>query len=112
VMAQAPTLSSVSRSSAHRSFWAMVPFDMMAALVSPMLTPIAVTMPGEWRQISMIGSIVMAMALGSPPARRVPAAGGSSSPDATRFSRSIWDLKRSRAMASMPKVANSFRRMS
>ena len=78
-----------------------------------MITPIAVTMPGECRQISMIGSIVMrdgvrvaaaaALALGS---------AGSSSPAATRFSRSICALKRSRAMASMPKVANSFRRMS
>ena len=111
VMAQAPTLSSVSRSRAHRSFWAIVPFDMMAALVRPMLTPMAVTMPGECRQISMIGSIVMAIELASP-ARRPPVAGASSSPAATRFSRSIWALKRSRAMASMPNVAKSFRRMS
>ena len=47
MIAQAPILSSVSRSSAHRSFWAIVPFDMIAADVSPMLTPIAVTMPGQ-----------------------------------------------------------------
>ena len=47
VIAHAPILSSVSRSSAQRSFWAIVPLLMMAAEVSPMDTPIAVTMPGE-----------------------------------------------------------------
>ena len=60
----------------------------------------------------MIGSIVIAMAFGSPPPRRSPLAAGSSSPAAIRFSRSICALKRSRAIASMPKVANSLRRMS
>ncbi len=72
----------------------------------------AVTMPGQYRQSSMMGIIVMAMALGSPPPRRSPLAGASSSPAAIRFSRSICALNRSRAMASMPKVANSLRRMS
>ena len=37
---------------------------------------------------------------------------GSSSPAAMRFSRSMRALKPSRAIASMPKVANSLRRMS
>ncbi len=47
VIAQAPTLSRVSRSSAQRSFWARVPFFMMAPAVSPTLTPSAVTIPGQ-----------------------------------------------------------------
>ena len=47
VIAQAPIFFIVSRSSAQRSFCAMVPFDRMAAAVRPMLTPIAVTRPGE-----------------------------------------------------------------
>jgi hypothetical protein len=79
VMAQAPTLSRVSRSRAHRSFWAMVPFDMMAAAVRPTLTPMAVTMPGQTRHSSMIG---------------------------------IRDRPLSPPLSSIPKVANSLRRMS
>ena len=47
VIAQAPIFFRVSRSSAQRSFCCVVPFDRMAAAVSPMLTPIAVTMPGQ-----------------------------------------------------------------
>ena len=47
VIAHAPIFSNVSRSRAQRSFCAMVPFPMMAAAVSPTLTPIAVTMPGQ-----------------------------------------------------------------
>ena len=48
VIAQAPILSMVSRSSAQRSFWAMVPFDMIAAAGEAHAdTPIAVTMPGQ-----------------------------------------------------------------
>ena len=58
MIAHAPILSSVSRSSAHRSFCAIVPFDMIAAAVSPTDTPIAVTMPGEHLHSSMIGSSV------------------------------------------------------
>ena len=45
----------VNRSTAQRSFWAIVPFDMIAADVSPIDTPIAVTMPGHTRHSSMIG---------------------------------------------------------
>ncbi len=47
VIAQAPTFSMVSSSGTHRSFWAMVPLPLMAAAVRPMLTPMAVTMPGQ-----------------------------------------------------------------
>ncbi len=47
VMAHAPILSSVWRSSAHRSFCAVVPRLMIAALVSPIDTPMAVTIPGQ-----------------------------------------------------------------
>jgi hypothetical protein len=47
VIAQAPILSMVSRSRAHRSFWAVVPLDMIDEAVSPTLTPMAVTMPGQ-----------------------------------------------------------------
>ena len=112
VMAQAPTLSRVSRSRAHRSFCAIVPLLMIDAEVSPIDTPMAVTMPGEYRQISMIGIIVMAMAFVSPVAGLSPLGAGSSSPAAIRFSRSMRDVNDARAMASMPKVANSLRRMS
>jgi hypothetical protein len=47
VMAQAPIFSRVSRSRPQRSFCSSVPLDMMDALVSPTLTPIAVTIPGQ-----------------------------------------------------------------
>ena len=57
VIAHAPTLSSVSKSSTHRSFWALVPFPMTAEEVSPTDTAIVVTMPGHTRHSSMIGII-------------------------------------------------------
>ena len=47
VIAHEPILSRVRRSFAQRSFWRQVPFDMMAPPVRPMLTPMAVTMPGQ-----------------------------------------------------------------
>ena len=48
VIAHAPILSNVSRSSAHRSFCAVVPLLMIAAGgEARSLTPIAVTMPGR-----------------------------------------------------------------
>ncbi len=59
VIAHEPTFSSVSRSRPQRFFCAVVPFDMIAAAVSPTLTPIAVMRPGEYLQISMIGSIII-----------------------------------------------------
>ncbi len=46
-MAQAPTLSSVIRSSPQRSIWAGVPRFMMVPPARPVLTPSAVTMPGQ-----------------------------------------------------------------
>ena len=61
----------------------------------------------------MMGIIVMATALGSRVSSRVVSfASASTSPAATAFSCSICFLNRSRAMASMPKVLNSLRRMS
>ena len=47
VMAQAPILSSVSRSRPQRSIWAGVPPFMMVPPARPVLTPSAVTMPGQ-----------------------------------------------------------------
>ena len=111
VIAQAPTLSRVSRSSAQRSFCSMVPLLMIAADVRPIETPIAVTMPGEYRQISMMGIMVMAALPPSPPARS-PFGAGSSSPAAMRFSRSMRAWNPALAIWSIPKVAKSFRRMS
>src|SRR4029079_15870787 len=61
VIAHAPILSRVSRSSAHRSCCARVPLLLMAAAVRPTDTPRAVTMPGERRHSSMIGIIGMAI---------------------------------------------------
>jgi hypothetical protein len=104
VIAHAPILSSVRRSRAHRSFCAVVPRLMIAALVRPIDTPIAVTMPGQWRHNSMIGIIDTAASLVRPD---VSAAGGSDV-----RSRSMRRLNCSRAMASIPNVANSLRRMS
>ena len=114
VIAHAPILSSVSRSSAHRSFCAVVPLDMIAVAVSPTDTPSAVTMPGEHLHSSMIGSSVI------PPDPRDPwsrspslaAAGAAPAPFAASFSASIRRLKESRAIASIPNVVYSFRRRS
>ena len=116
VIAQAPILSIVSRSSAHRSFWAIVPLARIAADVRPIDTPMAVTMPGLHRHSSMIGIIWNAVALAASTGSRggassAPAA-SSTSPAAAALSRAIWRSNRSRAMASMPKLRNSFRMMS
>ena len=80
VIAHAPIFSSVSRSSAHRSFCAIVPFDMIAAAVRPTDTPSAVTMPGEHLHSSMIGSM-------RHPARPPPPPPSARSPLARRSSR-------------------------
>src|SRR5581483_6327543 len=61
VIAQAPILSRVRRSSAQRSCCARVPLLLIAAAVRPTDTPRAVTMPGECRHSSMIGIIGMAI---------------------------------------------------
>jgi hypothetical protein len=113
VMAHAPILSIVSRSSAHRSFWATVPLAMMAADVRPIDTPMAVTMPGLHRHSSMIGiswnAVALAASVGSRGAASSPSAPAPDDPSASRV---IWRAKRSRAMASMPKARRSLRRMS
>ncbi|CAB4853276.1 unannotated protein [freshwater metagenome] len=104
VIAQAPIFFIVSRSRAQRTFCAVVPLARMAAEVSPMLTPIAVTMPGHTRHSSMVGISVSpepSPPLGSFCSAAVPAC-----------SRAIWRSKRSPAIASIPKVANILRRMS
>jgi hypothetical protein len=73
----------------------------MAAGVNPTDTPSAVTMPGQWRDSSMVGISVMAGSL------RPSAAAGASS---ASFSRR-W-AKPARAAESMPNVANIRRRAS
>ncbi len=102
MIAHEPTLSRVSRSSAQRSFWRVVPLPMIAAEVRPTLTPIAVTMPGHTRHSSIVGIIVI------PPSPR----GSLVSTGVPAFSRAICFSKRWRAMASMPNVLNILRRMS
>jgi hypothetical protein len=109
VMAQAPIFSIVKRGSAQRSFWTAVPRLMIAAEVSPIDTPMAVTSPGDQRQSSMMGIIWKAMALASP--RPVSDSTGESPAEAAS-SRARARSKRSRAMASMPKVVKNLRRMS
>ncbi len=47
VMAQAPILSSVNRSRPQRSICAGVPCFMMVPPAKPVLTPSAVTIPGQ-----------------------------------------------------------------
>ena len=109
VIAQAPTLSRVRRSRAQRSFCSVVPFERIAALVRPTLTPIAVTMPGQWRQSSMIGIRVAA-------AWSARAEGSAAPPPFFSrgrpfFSASICLRKRARASSSMPKAAYILRRI-
>jgi len=111
VMAQAPIFSSVSSSPAQRSFWAIVPLLLMAAEVSPIETPMAVTMPGQMRHSSMIG---MRVSDDEPPSpSRFGFSGGVSplaSASATAFSKAICLANRSFAIESMPNSANSLRR--
>ena len=57
VIAQEPIFSIVSSSRPQRFFCSRVPFDITAAPVSPMLTPIAVTMPGQKRDSSISDAI-------------------------------------------------------
>ena len=83
----------------------MVPRLMIAAEVSPIDTPMAVTMPGHHRHSSMIGIIWKATALAA--SRRVAGrvvAGLGLGRRPRAFSSAICRSKRSRAMASMPKV--------
>src|SRR4051794_13548155 len=103
VIAHAPTLSKVSRSSAHFSFCSVVPRLMIVAAARPVLTPIAVTRPGEHRQSSMIGSS-MNPAPGPPPS---PSSDfGASAPP---FSLAMRRSNDARAMSPMPNVEYSLR---
>ena len=91
VIAQAPIFSKVRRSPTQRSFWSMVPLDMMAAEVSPTDTPMAVTIPGHTLHNSMIGIMVRAAVPPSP--SRLALTGGSlpsATAAATERSNSIW----------------------
>ena len=110
VIAQAPIVSIVSSGRAQRSFWATVPRDRMAAAVSPIDTPMAVTMPGLQRDSSMMGMIWNAAAFAAswgsrPSPSSVP-------PASPSFSWAICRSNRSRAIASIPKVENNLRMMS
>ena len=87
VIAHAPILSSVSRSRAQRSFCSIVPLLMIDAAVSPTLTPIAVTIPGEHRHSSMIGMVNMA-----PCPLDSLAAGGDTPPAGARSSARLCSL--------------------
>ena len=110
MIAHAPIFSMVSSSGTHRSFWAMVPLALIAAEVSPIETPMAVTIPGQTRQSSMIGIKVSDE---PPPSPSRSGFSGGVSPRsiaaATERSNSICFLNRSRAALSMPKVAKSLR---
>ncbi len=108
VIAQEPIFSAVSRSSPHRSICAGVPCFMIVPAASPTLTPIAVTIPGQWWHSSMIGIRVIAADPPSP-VRSARSAFGAPVPAALRSS---WTLKRSRAIWSIPKVAYILRMMS
>ena len=105
MIAHAPILSIVRMSRAQRLRCAIVPFELIAAAVSPTDTPIAVTMPGEHLHSSMIGISV------NPPRRDLHrrargAAGVPASSAAMRLS------KPSAAIWSMPNVLYSLRRRS
>jgi len=89
-----------ARSGTQRSRCAIVPRLSIAAEVSPTLTPIAVTIPGEHLHSSMIGTI--AIAAPKPP-RALPSpslVGASASPLAIAMRRS----KASRCIEPMPNV--------
>jgi hypothetical protein len=79
----------------------------MALAVRPIDTPMAVTMPGQYRQISMIGISAM-----PPPSPLERATGSTCSPASMARSRSMRRVNESRAIESMPNVAKSLRRMS
>ena len=94
VIAHAPTFSNVSRSSAQRSFCRTVPRLMIVAAARPVLTPIAVTSPGEHRQSSIMGMSVIPALL---PAGSRPSGAGAL-PASTSASRAIRRAKESRAI--------------
>ena len=108
VIAQAPTLSKVSRSSAHFSFCSVVPRLMIVPAASPVLTPIAVTRPGEHRQSSMIGRS-MKPAPAPPPGRARSRPRRSGSPWLARRSFAMRFAKDACAISPMPNVEYSLR---
>jgi len=99
-MAHAPILSKLSRSRAHRTFWSIVPFDMIADAVNPIDTPIAVTMPGHTRHNSMMGINVIDGSRAAPSAGTAGFADSpfGSSPTCAARSRSIARSNPSRAI--------------
>ena len=105
VIAQAPTFSKVTRSGSQRSFWASVPRPAMVGTVRPRLTPIPVTSPCTPGKFADQDEAHAAWAL-SPPNMPPDAPPRTSAPSRILASRFSSD---SRAIASMPKVANSFR---
>ena len=105
VIAHAPIFSMVRMSRAHRFFWAVVPLAMIAAAVRPTDTPIAVTMPGEHLQSSMIGSMVKP----PPPPPPPPPLESRSAPDSSAAMRRSNE---SAAIASIPNVLYILRRRS
>ena len=108
VIAHAPIFSIVRMSRAQRLRCAMVPFELIAAAVRPTETPMAVTMPGEHLQSSMIGSIAK-----PPPPRLlwsrsllggIPASRSLAAPLLAASSAAIRRSKLSAAIVSIPKV--------
>src|SRR3974390_864973 len=67
VMAHDPILSKLCRSGTQRLRWAMVPRALMAAAVNPTETPRAVTIPGQYRESSIVGINVIAGSDGGRP---------------------------------------------
>ena len=101
VMAQAPILSSVIRSSAQRSICAGVPSLLIVPAARPLDTPSEVSNPGLTRQSSIVE---INCAAGSDP--RLSRVGAS--PATLRFS---WRAKFSFAISLSPNTSYIFRRI-
>ena len=101
VIAQAPILSRVMRSSDHRCICAGVPNLLMVPAARPVETPREVSMPGLTRQSSIVE---MSCAAGSVASRRLEV-----SPLSLRAS---WRSKLSRAISFSPNTEYILRKMS
>ena len=101
VIAQAPILSSVIRSSAQRSICAGVPSLLIVPAASPLDTPSDVSSPGLTRHSSIVE---ISWAAGSEPRR----SRDGSSPEILRCS---WRAKLSLAISLRPKTSYIFRRI-
>ena len=114
VIAHAPTFSRVSKGGTNSRFCASVPRRMIAPAVRPMLTPSAVTMPGLWRQSSMMGSIRSAAASALWALYSWPSLGGGGATLGRPSSASFFSSFSSFAtcICPIPKVSSIFRRMS